>query len=70
MKRNKDLRLNRIKLVQVAFNDPKKGAKILEDLAKGLANTKTAKDTVFALSQIFGVSEKTILRDILNDIDI
>lgn len=65
MKRNKELLNIRVSLVKTAINNPKEAAKKLHELAEGLSNTKTASDTVFALSNIFGVSERTILRDII-----
>jgi len=67
MKRNKELLNIRVSLVKQAINNPKKAAKELHQLAEGLGNTKTTSDTVYALSRIFGVSEKTILRDIIKE---
>lgn len=66
MKRNKKLQKNRINFVKLAINDKKKAAKELKELAKGLENTKNVSDTIYALTQIFGVSERTILRDLKN----
>lgn len=68
MKRNIELKRKRVMFVKLAINDPKKGALRLRQLAKSLENTKNTSDTVFALTQILGVSEKTIIRDFLNDI--
>lgn len=68
MKRNIELKRKRVLFVKLAINDPKKGALRLRQLAKSLENTKNTSDTVFALTQILGVSEKTIIRDFLNDI--
>ena len=67
MIRNKELMSIRVEFVKLAIKDPKKAAKNLNELAEGLGNTKSMNDTVFALTQIFGVSEKTIMRDLLND---
>lgn len=58
---------NRIKFVQLAFEDNKKAAKELRKMANGLENTKTIADIYYALSEIFGVSERTIARDSKND---
>lgn len=70
MKRNIKLKGTRVNFVKLSINNPKEGAKKLMELAKGLENTKNTSDTVYALTQILGVSEKTIMRDFLNDIDI
>ena len=67
MKRDNKLRKNRIDFVKLSINDPKKGEKKLKELAEGLGNCKTTKDIFIALTQILGVSEKTIMRDFLND---
>ena len=67
MRRNKNLKKLRIDFVKLSVNNPKEGGKKLKELAKGLENTKTMSDTVYALTQIFGVSEKTIMRDLMND---
>ena len=70
MKRNKKLKKLRIIFVKLSVNNPKEGGKRLRELAKALENTKNITDTVYALTQIFGVSEKTIMRDLLNDTDL
>lgn len=67
MKRSKQLKKLRIGFVKESIEDPKKGAQKLRDLANGLENAKNISDTVYALTQIFGVSERTIFRDLLND---
>lgn len=67
MKRNINLKKLRVEFVKMAMNNPKKGAEKLRALADGLENTKSTADTVFALTQILGVSEKTIIRDFIND---
>lgn len=67
MKRNNDLKKTRMNFVKLSVNDPKKGEQKLIELAKGLGNTKSMNDTVYALTQILGVSDKTIMRDLLND---
>lgn len=56
--------LVRKKIVKESIEDPKKGADRLRVLADALENCKGINDTVYALSEIFCVSEKTILRDL------
>lgn len=70
MRRDIELKKIRIRFVQKAVNNPKEAEKELIQIAKGLGNTKNMSDTVYALTQIFGVSQKTIMRDLLNDIDV
>ena len=67
MNRNEQQRNKRIRFSQLAIRDSKEAAKKLRGLAKGLENCRTTADTLAALSEIFGVSEKTILRDLQND---
>lgn len=67
MNRNEQQRNKRIRFSQLAVKDNKAAAKKLRSMAKGLENTRTFADTLAALSEIFGVSEKTILRDLQND---
>lgn len=69
MIRDKKLQKKRKRFVKLAANDPRKAARHLRDLSFSLGETKTHKDVIFALSQIFCVSEKTIMRDLLNDTD-
>lgn len=69
MKRNPKLKKLRIVFVKLAINNPEKGAEKLHELANGLANTKTTADIIYALTQILGVSERTIIRDFINDIE-
>ena len=68
MKRDQTKRNNRIKFSQLAVEDKKEAAKQLRNMAKGLENCRTFADTLAALSDIFGVSEKTIIRDLQNDL--
>ena len=67
MKRNQTQRNKRIKFCQLAVNDKKEAAKRLRGMANGLGNCRTFADTLTALAEIFGVSEKTVLRDLQND---
>ena len=68
MKRDNHKKNNRVKFCQLAINDKKKAVGQLKSMANALDHTKTIADTITALSEIFGVSEKTILRDLQNDI--
>jgi hypothetical protein len=67
MKRNEKLRMIRINFVKLAIQDPKKAGEKLMLMGKGLKNTNNCSDVIFALTQIFGVSEKTIFRDLNTD---
>ena len=67
MKRDKKLLNIRVNMVKLAINNPKKAAKELHLLADALGNTRTSSDTVNALTHIFGVSERTIFRDLMKD---
>lgn len=68
MKRNNQKRNNRIKFCQLAINDKIEASKQLRSMADSLESTKTIADIITALSEIFGVSEKTVLRDLQNDL--
>ncbi len=67
MLRNQKLRQKRINFIKLAVKDKKKAAKQLRLMAKGLENTKNFSDTIYALTQIFGISERTIFRDLQTD---
>lgn len=67
--RNKD-RDKRIRFVQLAITDKKKAADELRAIADGLENTKKTVDTIYALSQLFSISDRTIWRDIKTDLDL
>ena len=68
MQRDKTLLKQRANLVQLAITDHKKAAEKLREMATGLENTRNTSDVVYALTQIFCVSERTILRDITTDL--
>lgn len=68
MKRDNKKRNNRIKFCQLAINDKKAAVRQMHLMADGLDGTRTIADVITALSEIFGVSEKTILRDLQNDL--
>lgn len=55
---------NRIRFVKIAMHNSGVAAKELRDLADALEQCNTKEDKVFALSEIFGVTERTILRDL------
>jgi hypothetical protein len=67
MKRNEKLRMIRINFVKLAIQDPKQAGQKLILMGRGLKNTKNCTDVIYALTQIFGVSEKTIFRDLNTD---
>lgn len=54
----------RAKFVQMAIQDPERAAKELRYMAEGLGNCKNTSDIIFALEEIFCVSERTIFRDL------
>jgi hypothetical protein len=64
MNREIEKKNNRVRFVNVAINDPKKAATKLRQMANGLSNCENTSDVIYALSEIFAVSERTILRDI------
>jgi len=64
MKRNTELKEKRGEFVKLAVNDKRKASKKLASMAESLRHTKNYSDLFFALSQIFCVSERTILRDL------
>jgi len=55
---------NRKELVEIALKSPKVAADQLRAMADGLEQCKNTSDIVFALSEIYGVSERTIFRDL------
>lgn len=58
---------NRERLVKLAIQSPEKAAAELKAMAAALSECKSTSDTVFALSEIFCVSEVTIYRDFRSD---
>jgi hypothetical protein len=50
--------------VKRVIDNPGKGAEELEKIAKGLRNCKNVYDTIFALSEILFLSERTIRNDL------
>ncbi len=59
-----ELKKKRAKFVQLAIKDKSKAAKDLREIAYGLGYARKKSDVIYALSQIFCVSESTIRRDI------
>lgn len=57
----------RARIARLALASPKKAAEVLRLEADGLAQCKNKEDVYFALSEIFGVSERTIYRDCQHD---
>jgi len=55
---------NRRELVELAMKSTALAAKQLRAMADGLEQCKNTSDIVFALSEIYGVSERTIFRDL------
>ncbi len=68
MQKNDKILKKRAEFVQKTFKNPKNGAEILRKMAIGLENTKNASDTVYALSEILYLSERTIVRDLVKEI--
>ena len=64
MNRNEFLKQKRTKFVQLADVDIEKASKELAEMAVALTNCKKTSDKIFALSQIFCVSESTIEKDL------
>ena len=57
-------RLNRIKFVQKAIKNNKLAAEELRLMSIGLGECRNFNQTLNALSDIFGVSTQTIIRDL------
>ena len=64
MNRNDLLKERRAKFIQLTDSDPIKASIELREMAAALANCKKTNDKIFALSQIFCVSESTIEKDL------
>ena len=64
MRRNKKLSEQRASFVKLAMEDKSKAARELRETAYSLGYARTQSDIIYALSQIFCVSEKTIKRDL------
>ena len=62
--RSKKLIKKRAYFVKLAMNDKSKAARELREIAYSLGYAKTKPDIIYALSQIFCVSERTIKRDL------
>jgi len=63
-KRDKYIKV-RANFCKTAIQNNKIASKQLIDLAIGLENCRNTSDTILALSQIFAVSERTILNDLI-----
>jgi len=57
-------KINRVKFVQMAIKNNKKAAYELKLMAIGLQECRNTNQTITALSDIFGVSKATIMRDL------
>lgn len=64
MKRSKNKLEARKKFFKIANENPKAAAELLRSKAKGLENCKYSYDIVYALSEIFYLSEQTIENDL------
>jgi len=69
MERDKKLTDKRAKFVQLAVNNKSKAAKDLREIAYSLGYARKEDDIIYALSQIFCVSTKTIERDLRKNLD-
>lgn len=67
MERNKTLREKRASFAKLAINNKSKAAKELREQGYALGYAKNNSDIIYALSQIFCVSERTIMRDLTKD---
>lgn len=63
-KRDNNIKI-RARFCKLALQNQNEAAKELKDLAIGLENCRNTSDIIKALSQIFAISEKTVLRDLL-----
>lgn len=64
MNRNESLLTKRKKFVKLANENPQKASELLQQEALALNKCKNTSDVLFALSQIFCVSEATITKDL------
>jgi hypothetical protein len=67
MNRNETLLNKRKRFVKLASESPQKASELLEQEALALRKCKNTNDLIFALSQIFCVSEATITKDLYAD---
>jgi hypothetical protein len=65
MQRDKELLHQRAAFCKKAMQNPKEAANELRLIADGLENCRTTCDIVSALSEIYAVSERTILYDLV-----
>jgi len=63
LKRDKYIK-KRSEFCQLALRDNKEAAKELHSMAKGLENCRNTSDVIFALQNVFAVSERTIFNDL------
>jgi hypothetical protein len=54
----------RSKFCQLAMTDKKRAAEKLRVMAIGLENCRNTSDIIYSLTQIFGVSERTVFNDL------
>jgi hypothetical protein len=64
MQRDKYIK-QRSQFCKLALKDSKQAASRLRDMAAGLENCRTTSDTIYALCNIFAVSERTIFNDLV-----
>lgn len=64
MNRNSTLKSKRAKFIKLTDINPKEAAKELSEVADALGRCTSHRDKIFALSQIFCVSESTIENDL------
>lgn len=55
----------RQKFAKLALNDNKKAAEQLRGMAKGLENCRNTSDVIYALMNIFCISERTVFNDLI-----
>lgn len=67
MQRNPELVKKRAMFVKLTIESPEKAVKELHELANALLNCKHTEDKLFALSQIFCVSEQTVEKDLYRE---
>lgn len=56
----------RQRFAKLALTDSKKAADELRGMAKGLENCRNTSDVVYALMNIFCISERTVFNDLIS----
>ena len=64
MTKNEKQLIGRKRLIEMCINDPEKGAEYIRRASETIRRTRTADQTIKALSELLFLSESTITKDL------